>query len=52
MEAVTTAVTTAFTGMQEDILGLIVLAIPAIFVIVGVFFGIKKLIGFFKSTAK
>lgn len=52
MEAITTAVTGAFSTMQDDILGLVVIAIPAIFVLVGVFFGVKKLIGFFKSTAK
>lgn len=52
MEQITTAVTTGLSTMQSDILGMIAIAIPGIFVLVAVFFGVKKVIGFFRSNAK
>lgn len=43
--------TTAFTTMKNDILGYIAVILPIALAVVGAFFGIKKAIAFFKSTA-
>jgi len=47
-----TAFTTALGNIQTDVMGYIAIALPVSLVIVGAFFGIKKAIAFFKSTAK
>ncbi len=51
MEAVTTALTTAFTTMQNDVMGIITAALPIAIGIVAVFFAVKKGISFFKQIA-
>ena len=51
MEAITTALGTAFTTMQTDVMGIIAVALPTAIAIVGVFFACKKGISFFKSIA-
>lgn len=38
--------------MKSDILGYVAIILPVALGIVGIFFGIKKAIAFFKSTAK
>lgn len=38
--------------MKSDILGYVAIILPVALAIVGIFFGIKKAIAFFKSTAK
>ena len=43
---------TSFTTMKNDVLGYIAVILPIALVVVGAFFGIKKAISFFKSTAK
>jgi len=50
--ALETAFQTALTGIQTDIMGYIGIALPVSLAIVAAFFGIKKAIAFFKSTAK
>lgn len=50
--ALQTAFTTALGTIQTDVMGYIAIALPVSLVIVGAFFGIKKAISFFKSTAK
>lgn len=45
------SLTTAFTGVKNDIFGYIVVILPIALAVVGAFFGIKKAISFFKSTA-
>lgn len=50
--ALQTAFTTALNNIQTDVMGYIAIALPVSLVIVGAFFGIKKAISFFKSTAK
>ena len=47
-----TVFTTALALIQSDVMGYIASALPVSRVIVGAFFGIKKAISFFKSTAK
>ena len=47
-----TVFTTALALIQSDVMGYIAIALPVSLVIVGAFFGIKKAISFFKSTAK
>lgn len=51
-EAIKTALTTAFTGVKTDIIGVITTALPIGLGIFGAFFGIKKGVGFFRSIAK
>lgn len=51
MEAITTALSTAFTTMQEDVMAIIVVALPVAILIVGTFFAVKKGISFFKGIA-
>lgn len=48
---ISNALTSSFGTMKDDILGYIVVVLPIALAVVGVFFGIKKAIGFFKSTA-
>ena len=43
---------TSFTTMKNDVLGYIAIVLPIALVVVGAFFGIKKAVSFFKSTAK
>lgn len=47
----TSALTTAFGNMQSDIFSYILIVLPIALGVVGAFFGIRKAIGFFKSTA-
>ena len=43
---------TSFTTMKNDVLGYIAIILPIALVVAGAFFGIKKAVSFFKSTAK
>lgn len=45
------ALSTAFHSMQSDVFNYIVIVLPIALAVVGAFFGIKKAISFFKSTA-
>lgn len=47
-----TAMTTAFTTVKTDIFGYIAAILPISLAILGAFWGIKKAIGFFKSTSR
>jgi hypothetical protein len=46
------ALTTGFDTVKSDIFGYIAIALPSGLAIFGAFFGIKKVIGFFRSVAK
>lgn len=45
------ALTSSFNTMQSDIFSYIVIILPIALAVVGAFFGIRKAISFFKSTA-
>ena len=50
-ETVKTALTTAMTGVKNDVLSIIEVAVPAALAIVGVVMAIRIGINFFKSIA-
>ena len=49
---IATTLQTSFTTMKNDVLGYIAIILPIALVVAGAFFGIKKAVSFFKSTAK
>lgn len=49
---IATTLQTSFTTMKNDVLGYIATILPIALVVAGAFFGIKKAVSFFKSTAK
>ena len=49
---ISTTLQTSFTTMKNDVLGYIAIILPLALVVAGAFFGIKKAVSFFKSTAK
>lgn len=49
---VATTLQTSFTALKDDILRYIAIILPIALVVVSAFFGVKKAISFFKSTAK
>ena len=51
-ETMKTALTTAFTGIKEDVVALINIALPAALVIVGIGIAVTLGIKFFKKFAK
>lgn len=48
---ITSALSSAFDTMKSDIFSYIVIILPIALAVVGAFFGIKKAINFFRSTA-
>ncbi len=50
-EAMKTALTTAFTGIQTDVMSIITIALPAALAIAGVGIAIRLGINFFRSIA-
>lgn len=49
---IATTLQTSFTTMKNDVLGYVAIILPIALVVAGAFFGIKKAVAFFKSTAK
>lgn len=49
----TTMLSDGFSGLVDDLLTVLAVAVPAVFGVIGIFFVIRKVIGFFqKSTGK
>jgi hypothetical protein len=49
----TTMLTDGFGGLVSDLLTVLAIAVPSVFAVIGTFFVIRKVIGFFqKSTSK
>lgn len=49
---ISTALTNGLSTVQSDIFGYVAIALPVGLAIFGGFFGIKKVMGFFRSVAK
>jgi hypothetical protein len=52
METITTALTTGFTGISTDAMGIIAVIVPIAIGIAGAIFVIKKALSWFKGLAK